>query len=123
MLPDPAPGRPELDNLFLSPRTPVETRLAGIWTDVLGIEMVGIHDDFLDLGGHSLLATKLLSRVIETFQVEMPLRLLLEAPTIAEMAVIITQHQAEQADPDTVARLLTEVESMAAENAPHHQIG
>ena len=120
MLPDPGPGRPELDNPCLAPRTPVETKLAGIWTDVLGIDMVGIHDDFLDLGGHSLLATKLLSRVIETFQVEMPLRLLLEAPTIAEMAVVITQHQAEQADPDTVARLLTEVEAMAEENVQRH---
>ena len=80
---------------------------------------MGIYDPFLDLGGHSLLATQLLSRVIETFQIDLSLRTLLEAPTVAEMAVVITEHQAAQADPDTVARLLSEVEALSEAQAQH----
>ena len=61
------------------PRTAAEELLAEIWAQVLDIERVGIHDNFFDLGGHSLLATQVVSRIRETFQVEMPLRRLFEA--------------------------------------------
>ncbi len=67
-------------------RTPIEELLAGTWSAVLGVEQVGIHDDFLELGGHSLLATQLLSRVREAFQVELPLASLFEEATVAGQA-------------------------------------
>ncbi len=85
-LPAPDRTRPELDAAFQTPRTPTEDLLAEIWAQLLGIERVGIQDNFFDLGGHSLLATQLVSRVRETFQVEISLRRLFEAPTVAGLA-------------------------------------
>jgi len=69
-----------------APSTEAETLLARIWSEVLGVERVSIHDNFFDLGGHSLLATQVISRVREAFEVELPLRSLFEAPTIASFA-------------------------------------
>jgi len=66
--------------------TPTEETLAGIWADVLQIEQVSIHDDFIYLGGHSLLATQIMTRLCEVFQVELPLHSLFEWPTIAKLA-------------------------------------
>jgi amino acid adenylation domain-containing protein len=85
-LPSPDRSRPELDKAFVAPRTPTEELLAEIWAQLLDIERVGIHDNFFDLGGHSLLATQVVSRIRETFQVEIPLRRLFEVPTVAGLA-------------------------------------
>jgi len=63
--------------------------LAGIWADVLGVERVGVHDNFFELGGHSLLATQIMSRLRNTFNIELSLRQLFESPTIAELMVPI----------------------------------
>jgi amino acid adenylation domain-containing protein len=69
-----------------APRTPVEELLAGIWSELLGVERVGLRDHFFSLGGHSLLGTRLLSRLREALGVELPLRELFEAPVLADMA-------------------------------------
>ncbi|MEG5160081.1 amino acid adenylation domain-containing protein [Microcoleus sp. AT3-A2] len=71
---------------FVGPRTPGEEILAEIWSQLLNLQKVGIHDNFFDLGGHSLLITQLLAKVRESFQVELPLRVLFEAPTVAGLA-------------------------------------
>ncbi|MBD2448898.1 condensation protein [Nostoc sp. FACHB-152] len=67
-------------------RTPIEEVLAGIWTEILGKKCIGNHDNFFDLGGHSLLATQVISRLRDTFRIEIPLSYLFESPTIAECA-------------------------------------
>ncbi|MEG4012456.1 MULTISPECIES: amino acid adenylation domain-containing protein [unclassified Microcoleus] len=71
---------------FVPPRTPVEEVIARIWAEILDLEQVGIHDNFLECGGHSLLATQVISRIRNTLAIELSLRSLFEAPTIAELA-------------------------------------
>jgi amino acid adenylation domain-containing protein len=70
----------------IAPRNPFEEVLAGIWSQVLGVERVGVDDNFFEAGGHSLLATSFVSRVREVFQIELPLRRLFETPTLAGIA-------------------------------------
>jgi len=84
-LPVPDKTRPELEETFVAPRTPVEEVLAGIWAEVLGLDRVGVQDNFFELGGHSLLATQVISRVRDAFSVELSLYSLFEAPTISRL--------------------------------------
>jgi acyl-coenzyme A synthetase/AMP-(fatty) acid ligase/acyl carrier protein len=111
----PSSSRPELSVPVVMPRTSVEAELSKIWENVLNIEPVGIHDHFLELGGHSLLATQILSRVLKTFDVKLPVQILLQAPTIAELAEVVVQHQSMHAEEDTVAHLLATVEGLSDE--------
>jgi acyl carrier protein len=90
-LPAPAPERPSLDIPYVSPTTPMETRIARIWAAELELDAVGIHDPFLDLGGHSLLASRIITRVRDELAVEVPLATLLATPTVASMARLVTE--------------------------------
>ena len=101
----------------MAPRSPVEEALARIWSEVLKLEQVGIHDNFFDLGGHSLLATQVIARVINTFRVELSLRSFFEAPTVAGLAEVITQKQVANDGPEDLDRMLTEVEALSDEEA------
>ncbi|MBN3892583.1 MAG: amino acid adenylation domain-containing protein [Nostoc sp. JL31] len=80
---------------FVAPRTPIEERVAEIWSNVLGLKNIGVYDNFLELGGHSLLAFQILCRIRDIFQVELPMRHFFEAPTISEIADSIRQAQQE----------------------------
>jgi amino acid adenylation domain-containing protein len=93
-LPVPDFTRLNLPENFVAPSTPVEKVLAQIWSQVLGIEQVGIYDKFLELGGHSLLATQIVSRLRDTLKVELPISSLLSSPTIAELALCINEADA-----------------------------
>ncbi len=88
-LPDPGRGRPDLSSPFARPRNPVEERLAAIWSEVLDLTHVGIHDPFLELGGESLRAMRILSRVRSLFGVELSPQELFDARTVALMAEFI----------------------------------
>jgi acyl carrier protein len=116
-LPRPDQDRPAAEPGFLPPRTPLEVELVKIWQNVLKIERVGVHDDFFDLGGHSLLATQVVSRVRDLFGLEVPLRRLFEAPTVAGFAAILVGSRVESRGGDDVAALLAELESLSDDEA------
>ncbi|WNG46585.1 amino acid adenylation domain-containing protein [Archangium minus] len=71
---------------FVAPRTELEQRVADLWASLLGQGRVGAHDNFFELGGHSLLAMQVTSRLREELRVELPVRVLFESPTVAELA-------------------------------------
>src|SRR5262249_32002579 len=85
-LPDPGKARLDTGQSFVAPRTLVEEVLAAIWKQVLGADRIGKDSNFFWLGGHSLLATRIISRIRESFQVELPLRSLFESPTLSELS-------------------------------------
>ncbi|MGK7901220.1 MAG: amino acid adenylation domain-containing protein [Hormoscilla sp.] len=80
---------------YVAPRTPAEELLAGIWADVLNIERVGIYDNFFKLGGHSLIGTQVMSRIRDAFAVRLPLHLLFELPTIAQLGTQLSESSGE----------------------------
>lgn len=106
-LSEPAKTKGATDNSFVAPRTELEQELADLWVELLKVERVGIHDNFFDLGGHSLLATRLIFQLREHFNVDLPLRALFEAPTIAGLAPVIVQNQIEQINSEEMAQVLS----------------
>jgi amino acid adenylation domain-containing protein len=116
-LPDPGDLRPDLATRFAPSRTAIEADLEKIWTEVLSLDRIGIHDNFFDLGGHSLAATRVVSRVMKKFQLEMPLQSLFQSPTVAQMAAVIAEYQAKKLGDKDLERMLRELESLSDEDA------
>jgi amino acid adenylation domain-containing protein len=85
-LPPPDGTKPPLSRELVSPRTEIEKLVAQTWRDVLKVENVGICDNFFELGGHSLLATRIVARLQEAFNKDVPLHVMFDAPTVAELA-------------------------------------
>ena len=110
-LPAPGRSRPELDTPLVDGRTPLEKDLIQIWGEVLELDQIGIHDNFLDLGGNSLAATRIISRVIARFQTEIPLGSLFQSPTVAEMAAVISQYEIKKGE-NELETILDELESL-----------
>ena len=99
--------RPESETVFVAPGTSVEQKIAEIYSELLGIEEIGIHDSFFDLGGHSLLAMQVLSRINHAFQVELePTLLFMSHFTVAELAEAVLKEQVRQVAPQDVDAML-----------------
>jgi hypothetical protein len=92
-LPAPDQSRPELAAQYVAPRTPLEEITAAVWSQVLKLERIGIHDNFFALGGHSLIATQVIARLRQTLELELPLRRLFETPTVAGLAAALVSAQ------------------------------
>jgi acyl carrier protein len=78
---------------FVAPRNDTETKLAKLFSEILKLEPVGIHDDFFALGGHSLLATQFISRVRDVFRIELPLKYVFRYPSVATLAEQVSAMQ------------------------------
>ena len=102
---------------FAPPATATERRVAAIWQEVLEVPRIGRQDRFFDLGGHSLLVLRAASRLRAAFHVEVPVRLLFEAPALADVAAWIEREQLSRADRAELEALLDELETRAAETA------
>jgi acyl carrier protein len=92
---------------IVPPRTPEEKILSEIWEKVFGIEPIGINDNFFDLGGHSLTGMRIISLLRNILRVELPLRALLERPTISELSALIVEREGGRAQQD--ARVLRRI--------------
>jgi aspartate racemase len=112
-LPEPNRSNSGLPGDFAAPRTLMEEIIAGIWAEVLNLETFGIHDNFFDLGGHSLKATQVVSRLRRTFRMDLPLRVLFEAPTVAEFALRVEQSLADTGELEELARHVEELDSLS----------
>ena len=110
---DPTADRPD----YAPPRTPVEETLINIWAKVLDVNPVGINDNFFQLGGDSILSIQIANRVRESFQVELSFLVFFQQPTVANMALSITQLQAENVDEDELSQLLAELEDLSGQEA------
>ena len=99
-------GRPAPRRASTAPRPVFVERVAAIWAAVLGLDAVGVDEDFLELGGNSLLATRVVSRVLEDLDVDLSVAALLAAPTVAEMALVITTQLASRLSPDNLSELM-----------------
>ncbi|MER5643538.1 amino acid adenylation domain-containing protein [Streptosporangium sp. NPDC002524] len=113
----PAPtgsGRGDLGTPYAEPRTPLETELCALWSELLGRERIGVEDDFFQLGGHSLLAVLLVTRYREAYGVEMPLRRCFEITTVTEHALAVLELQLGD-DDEELAALLAALEDPADE--------
>jgi amino acid adenylation domain-containing protein len=110
-LPPPNGTRPDLARSYVAPQSPVEEALAAIWRAVLGVDRVGLDDDFFDLGGHSMLAVRMLTKVHDELGLELSLGAVFEHSTIRELAGSMTAELLGQQDEAELADLLAEVEA------------
>ncbi len=114
----PSPGQPTpAEREFVTPRNADEEKLVGIWKEVLKMDRVGVTDNFFELGGHSLLATQIISRIRNTFRVQMPLHSFLESPTVAGLAEKIVHCPPAESEEEEMARLLEELDGVSDEEA------
>lgn len=102
-------ARPDVDNEFVAPASEVEKTLAKFWSELLGIESVGVADNFFDLGGHSLVAVRLFRMIKKAYSVDFPISVLFEAPTIGECAKLIERSTSEKSDSVANARPIENV--------------
>jgi len=107
--------RPDLRVDFVAPRNEQEEKIAAVWRELLGVARVGIHNSFLELGGDSLLASRLVTRLRAVFAVDLPIRLLFEASTVAELAEHIDGLRESQAQ-EQLQSLLAQVASLSEED-------
>ena len=105
----------EAQENYVAPRTALEQVLTGIFMEILSLERVGANDSFFDLGGHSLLGTQVLSRMRDAFHLELPLRLLFKAPTVAGLAAAILEDEAQRERVECTAELMLKVAKLSDE--------
>jgi acyl carrier protein len=102
---------------FVAPRTATEEKLSRIWSEVLGVQSVGVHDNFFELGGNSLSTIQISSRIREAFAVDLPLRAIFRTPSVAGIATAVEDAILTESDDPALRELLDEVEGMSEVDA------
>jgi acyl carrier protein len=98
-----------------APQNTLQEVLAKVWADRLGIEKVGIEDDFFELGGASVVATQIVSRLRQMFQMDLPAILLFDTPTVEKLACYMIEHEAQPGLTERTATLLQRIDGMSEE--------
>jgi acyl carrier protein len=115
-LPAPESAQLRQERVYVAPRTETECEVAALWSELLNVEQISIEDNFFELGGHSLLATKMIARLRDTMNVELPLRSFFEAPTVAALAAQIEAvRSAEPGELAQIAETLALMEQLSEE--------
>jgi amino acid adenylation domain-containing protein len=104
-----------LPNTFVAPRNAIEEVLVNLWAELLEVTPVSVHDSFFHLGGHSVLAIRVTTWIRDTFRMEVPIRRLFEAPTIAELAQTIEAGEAKPGQAVRIARTVLKLQSLTPE--------
>jgi amino acid adenylation domain-containing protein len=113
----PAPDTSNFENEnFVPPSNPIEEVLAGMWSEILQVERVGIHNNFFELGGHSLLAIQFISKIRETFGVELRVHNMFESTTIAKLSQILIARESRPGQMEKIARVFQKVAAMSKED-------
>jgi acyl transferase domain-containing protein len=107
--------RPNLSNQFIAPRNEHEQAIAELWQKSLGINRIGVEDNFFDLGGHSLLGAQLTVEMQQKFKVPVDIGLLFAYPTIATISGVLLEQQVNQSDEELLAQQLDQLEQMTDE--------
>jgi amino acid adenylation domain-containing protein len=107
----PEPGKQDVrgSDVYVAPSTPIEEDVARIFGEVLGIENIGIYDDFFALGGHSLLVMQVVNRVNNAYQIKLPIRTLFDGPSVNDLVAAIVESQVEQLGDDIFSQMLAEI--------------
>ncbi len=120
-LPDPNNEQPHMAEGFVGPRTPTEELVAAAWCQALKLPRVSMNDNFFELGGHSLLAAKVFTELQRTVTVELNLVDIFNAPTVARLANLIYEREAQHQESDELMSLLAELDDLSDEEA-HQQM-
>jgi amino acid adenylation domain-containing protein len=97
-------------------RDAIEESIAAIWSEILGVEVIGVHDNFFELGGHSLLATRVISAIRQIFKMELPLRILFESATVEQFAAAVSRNEARPGQAEKIALVYMKMRRMSAED-------
>jgi len=106
-------ARPDLETDYVAPRNAIEETIAKIWQELLGIEKIGVFDNFFKLGGDSLIAIRLSTRLREAFQIDFTVHNLFDDPTIADLAEKVQNLHAQQPAPDEISEVLAMIEHLS----------
>jgi hypothetical protein len=112
-LPAPDSGRRAPGSPYVAPRDAVEEVVAGIWAEALGLDQVGVFDDFFTLGGHSLLSTRIMARIRDAFAVEVPLHRIFSEPTVAGLSAALRQEGGPDGAVEKTAELLVKLSALS----------
>ncbi|MFH1489354.1 MAG: phosphopantetheine-binding protein, partial [Pseudomonadota bacterium] len=115
--PLPTHARPHLDSPYTAPSNEIEEKVLAIWQDLFGIENIGIHDDFFELDGDSVLAAQAASRIRDEFDIDMPLPVMFDRPTVSQQAAFVLEAQLSGLGSDELKELVAEVDQLSEQEA------